>query len=822
MVTAAAPTRLRPGAADIRGRHGSPILRRKRRRDLRASRAQAVAVLITVMLGVMLFAASYDAFRNLTASYEQTYSDLALADLTISGGDQDRIARTASQADGVAEVTRRVQADLPVAVPAAAGDQTLLGRMVGLPADGQPAVGRVEVLAGETLASTDPNGVVAEKHMADHFDLAVGSTITALLADGPEELTVRGVVASPEYLWPARDRQDVITTPDEFGVVFGSQSLVARTPAGTQVEQTLILYGEDADTAVLDEELSSAARDAGASDIMTVAEQPSNAALAEDLGAFGELSFMFPALFLSGAGLATFIILNRMVAAQRGQIGVLLASGLSRREVLRHYRGYGVVLGCAGAALGVVLGVPLGAWITSTYTELLSIPDTVVRWYWTTPVIGLLFGLVMGVLSAWAPARAAVGVPPAAAMRGDVGGEAGSRPSLAERVLPPLRRLPVRYRIALRGIGRHPARSASTVVGVTLAIVLVLTSWGMIDTVDRLMSKQFDVVSTNDAQVFLEVPMDQTQADRLAGVDGVAAAEAIVVLDATLATDADLYSTQLQGLASATEMHGFVGLEGRPLDLPSSGLLVGQAARDVLGLSVGDDVSVSTPTLDVTLDMTVQDFVDEPLGTYAYADRDWLLGSLEQAGVDPDQLASPAVTSAYVRYESDASADEVRQRLLDQPPVLAVISTTALRDMFEEYLALFYAFVGVMLVLGGVLAFALIFNMISAAIAERAGELAIMRASGVSASQVNRMITVENLLLTVIGIPVGLVVGYAAAAAFMASFSSDLFSFDLDMSPWTPVWTALAVLLVALLSQLPGLRAVRRLDIATVVRQRSL
>ena len=188
----------------------------------------------------------------------------------------------------------------------------------------------------------------------------------------------------------------------------------------------------------------------------------------------------------------------------------------------------------------------------------------------------------------------------------------------------------------------------------------------------------------------------------------------------------------------------------------------------------------------------------------------------------PSALASPAVTSAFVQYGTEESSEQVRARLLDEPSVIAVISTTALRDMFEEYFALFYAFVGVMLVLGGVLAFALIFNMITAAIAERAAELATMRASGVSAEQVSRMITIETLLLTFIGIPVGLAVGYVVAAGFMASFSSDLFSFDLDMNPWTAVWTALAVLAVAMLSQLPGLRAISRLDIAAVVRQRTL
>jgi putative ABC transport system permease protein len=56
----------------------------------------------------------------------------------------------------------------------------------------------------------------------------------------------------------------------------------------------------------------------------------------------------------------------------------------------------------------------------------------------------------------------------------------------------------------------------------------------------------------------------------------------------------------------------------------------------------------------------------------------------------------------------------------------------------------------------------------------------------------------------------------------MASFSSDLFSFDLQMRWTTPVIAAAAVLLVSLLSQWPGLRAIGRLDVATVVRERSL
>ena len=817
----AAPGRRRHGRAN--DGNPRPLLRAKLRRDLRASRWQVVAVAVTVALGVMLFAASYDAFRNLTASYQQTYDDLSFADLTLTGGDRAAFVSAADSTPGVAVVHQRVQADVATQVPRDDGAaHTMVGRLVGMPADEQPPVNSVDVVTGEYLDPGDPTGVLVEKHMSDHFGLRAGDTLTIALADGPREVRVRGTVASPEYIWTAADRQSLFSLPDEFGVMFVAESLAQQAPAGSGLEQTLVLYSQDADPVALDASLTTAARSAGAADIVRQEDQASNAALSEDLAAFGELSFMFPALFLSGAGFATFIILNRLVASQRGQIGVLMASGMTRRQVLRHYLGYGVVLGLSGAVFGLLLGVPVGALITSTYTRLLSIPDTVVNLYWITPLVGLLFGLAMGVLSAWAPARAAVGISPAQAMRGDAGSQDGGRASLPERILPALSNVPVRYRIGLRGIGRHRARSSATVGGVALAIILVLVSWGMIDTVDRLMVKQFEVVSRQDAQVYPAAQLDESALAMIRQTDGVAAAEPVVTLDVTLVTTDDQYATRLQGFVDDTTMHGFVALDSSDLALPSQGVLVGQSTQQVLGLDSGDSVTLKVPSLGVEVTTVVVDFVDEPLGTYAYGEQLWLTAALTAAGADAAALGSPAVTSAFVRYSDDADAAATLRALQQQPDVAAAVSATALRDLFDDYFAFFYVFIGVMLVLGGILAFALIFNMITATLAERAPELATMRASGVSASQVNGMMTVENLLLTLIGIPLGLALGYVVAMGFMSSFSSDLFSFDLDMNPWTLLWTSLAVLLVALLSQMPGLRAVRRLDIATVVRQRSL
>ena len=137
-------------------------------------------------------------------------------------------------------------------------------------------------------------------------------------------------------------------------------------------------------------------------------------------------------------------------------------------------------------------------------------------------------------------------------------------------------------------------------------------------------------------------------------------------------------------------------------------------------------------------------------------------------------------------------------------------------------MGLFYAFVGIMLALGGIMAFALIYKTISANIAERASEVAMMRAGGIARRTISRLLTAENVLLTLIGVIPGLLFGYVFAYYGLAVYSSDLFKWDLYIRPTTYVFTVIAIIIAALVSQRPVLRAVQRLDVATVVRERSL
>ena len=467
------------------------LLRRKARRDIGRQKWQFVAVLVTVVLGVALFAGSYNAYLNLGRSLDGSYERLAMADATVIGVDT-AFADEAATIDGVAAAVSRRQADVPFEI----ADTALLGRVVGVPPEGQPAVNMLDVDEGRWIDPDAPNEVLLESHAAKDFGLGVGDTFEVVGA----EVEVVGVVVSTEYLWPARDSQNVFTPPESFAVVFANDEIFDAAGAGAVAEQVLVLYDEDVDVEAVDDAVIAAAETAGASGVQLLADQPSNVIIRTEIDALQMIAIALPILFLAAAGLAVYVVVTRLVFSQRGVIGTLRATGFSRRQMRRHYLTYGLVCGLAGAAIGAALGGLLGRGMTALYTMVFGIPDLVAEFHFPTVVIALVFGAVAGVLAGIAPARTVSRMEPAEAMRGDVPTEPAQL-SIFERVIPPLRNAPVRWRMTLRGIGRNTKRSTSMVLGVVLGMTLILASWGMLDTMLLAIDRQFDEVAIEDASI---------------------------------------------------------------------------------------------------------------------------------------------------------------------------------------------------------------------------------------------------------------------------------------------------------------------------------
>jgi len=282
----------------------------------------------------------------------------------------------------------------------------------------------------------------------------------------------------------------------------------------------------------------------------------------------------------------------------------------------------------------------------------------------------------------------------------------------------------------------------------------------------------------------------------------------------SIESDGQVYSTQMTGYDADTVMHGFIDEGGDPVALPSEGVLIDAGITAQLeDLEPGDTVALtlgSGPTA-TTVDAQVADFTYQPLGTFVSAEKSWLAAQVPDA---------PEATALLTTVDG-ADPDAVRQDASELAGVLAYVDTSALADVYDEYSGLFYVFIGAMLALGAAMAFAIIFTTMTVNIVERRRELATMRAAGVSYRAISRVVGGENLLVAAMGVIPGLILGVVSARFMLQTYSSDQFTLDLYVRPLTLLLAALAIMSVAALSQVPGLRAVRTMDVAQVVRERA-
>lgn len=778
---------------------GSRILLRKTGRDLRRRAGQSAAIAATVMLGVLLFIASYDSFRNLTDSYNRTYERLHFADLTASGGDPKELAAIARDAPGVEQVTTRTQADLPLNI-----DGTkLLGRIVGLTGDGS-AVNSIEITAGRAPDPATPGEVAIEKHAAETFGLSAGDHFEVYDGAGWRTVVVTGVALSPEYLWPARDRQDILPDPHSFAVVFAREKQASQLAGLAQENQTLVEMASGTTLADRDR-VERLLMSHGAVAVQTREDQPSNASLDEDLDGFSELAVGFPVLFLTAAAIAQYVVITRVVRSERRVMGAMLAMGARPAAVVRHYLWYGVIVAGIGALLGVALGTLATSLVTGYYTAAIGIPDTVVSHHVGTAAIGFTLGLIAGLIAALVPAIGASRTPPAEAMRGE---------SVSTTQMGPLTRLSARWRLpavvqlALRSLTRSRRRTVATMIGSVLALVLVLASVGMVTSMRKMLDIQFSDVQREDASVLV--------ASGAEGIGGVLKAlprvtevEPSSAAEVTVTANERTYPTSLTGFVPNTSMHGFRSVGGGHVSLPDDGLLAGAGLAERLDVQVGSVLTV-IPKDGAPQQVRLAGLLDEPLGTPLYA-----------TNATATSITGESANQYLLQFTEDTDPEALRTDITGLPGVLAYTDTHALEKTVDRYLGLFWAFVGVMLALGSVLAFVVIYVTMTVNLAERSSEIATLRAAGVSTPRLTAALALENLVATAAAVPFGLAAGAAVAWMFLRSFNSDLFTMHLSLGWTTLLMAAAAMFAAAAFSQLPAARVVHGMDIARVVRERA-
>jgi putative ABC transport system permease protein len=784
-------------------------LERKLLRDLSNMKGQVLAVSLVMACGLAMMIMTRSLILTLSSARDAFYERHAMADVFAS---LKRAPLSAAEPvlalPGVTVVEPRVAVDVTLDLPGS--DEPATGRILSLPPDGGPQkLNRLFLRSGAMPESGDRRGVVLGEAFASANKLNPGDSITAVINGRRETLRIRGIGLSPEFVFEARVGE-TLPDPKRFSVMWMNYHALAAATGMDGAFNDLcaeLAPGAEAEevTAGIDRLLARY----GAGGAYPRREQPSALRIDDELRVLHSLSFAYPLVFLSVAAVMVNAVLSRIVRLQREQIAQLKALGYSSAQVGLHYLGFVVVIGLMGTIVGGIAGELLGRHLMGLYTEFFRFPE--LRFRLDTAALGTALAVcvaasVLGVLGA---VRQAVKLPPAEAMRPEP--PADFRPSLLERN-GLARFFSPAFRMAMRNIERRPWAALFTCFGLALATGLMVLPGAMSNSIDQLLTFQWNSQQRQDVSVFLTEPSSGKGLHDLASLPGVRRAEPLRGIAARLSFGHRSRKLSVTGIPQDADLNRLLDSREQPLAIPAEGLLMSAKLAEILGAEPGDEVLVEVlegkrPAVRVPLRGTVEDFA----GVAAYMDIRALRRILGEGDT---------VNGAYLMV--DRLEWRRFMRAVKDTPRAAFVMVK------EKQLAAFRETTGrnigiirrLYFVLAVIVAFGVVYNSSRIALSERSRELATLRVVGFRTGEVRQVLVGELSLLVLAALPAGLAFGHGLAMLILASFSTETVRLPLVVRPDTYATAVLVVLASAAASFTMVSRRLARLDLVGVLKAR--
>ena len=526
----------------------------------------------------------------------------------------------------------------------------------------------------------------------------------------------------------------------------------------------------------------------------------------QDAERVDNLSSIFPVIFFVVAALACLTTMTRMVEEQRTQIGSLKALGFSRLAISQKYIGYAFVASLVGGLIGLGVGATLiPAVIANAFQIMYAIPGLDYKMQLPLFVLAVLAAVACTTGAAlWACLSTLIDTP--ANLMRPRAPKAGKRVFL-EYIKPIWRRLSFTWKVTMRNLFRYQKRFWMTVIGIGGCTALIVTGFGLHESIFDVLDKQFDEISLYDATVGLDEDLTEEQKQGIEDyLDGEEAVEDYMftyqqMMDAS--TTGTSYDVYLFAVDDVEEFGRFVDLRHRsdhaPVDLDGTGVVIDEKLSELLDVSVGDTITLEG---DQRVEAVVADITENYVYHYVYLTRDLytqLYGEDYQNNV------------MLLVYQDGMGVDvsnQTSETLMKMDGVASYSYIATIRDSFEDSMdAINYAVV-IIIVAAAALAFVVLYNLTNINITERRSELATLKVLGFYDGETTAYVLRENVFLTIFGVILGLVLGRFLHSWMVLTVEVDLVMFGRTAPPYAYV---LAAALTALFSLIVNVAAHFRL-----------
>jgi len=786
-------------------RRGISTLTLKAWRDMLAHKGQFISLVVLIAIGITSYVTFQNGYYNLKASLDYAYTTLRFADFTVR---VDRMplttARAVERIPGVATALVRTVNDVGLELK---NEDQATARVIG--SSGPTAeLNAIHIERGRFPAASARNEVVLSTQFAGDTGTSLGDQLTLLIGGHDAIVRVVGIGIDPENLY-AMQNEGTLPAPGTFAIVYttekGIEYLFGTAHSGNDIA---VKAEPGVDLDELAEEVEDELRPYGLDSTAMRDDMPSYAGLDSELKQNELMARSMPALILAISSMSLFIALSRLVQAQRGEIGLAKALGYSDGQILTHYLTIAMMIAIAGSVVGVGLGLWGAQGVAAMYVSMLGVPFITSGFYPQVVAIAVALALVSCGAAAAMPAWRSARLAPAIAMHSDPNTSlAGGHIPVIERLLSPILPRSFTFRLPLRNIFRAKRRTLYTVLGIAFAMVLSVATVAMFDSIDYIMDKAFTHIERWDIMAAFDAPFGTARVAEVRRMAGVERVQVALMLPVTMSSGGVEEDVVVTATRPDADFHGFEPVSGiAPADALAAGdLVLSSSTAMKLRVAPGSWVTVDSPLIDDPVTLRVGTLSDEMLGQPVYI-------SLEAAS----QLTGAPVTSYNALYiDADPTrANRIREDIYDLPGAAAVQVKAGYVEQLKKWLQLFDYFGVVLLGFGAALAFVVVFTTFTANVTERTREIATMRTIGEDNLRLTVMITLENLAIAVAAIPLGLWLGVQAATALFNYFDIEGFELKAYIYPESIVQICVLMVAVVLLSEIPPVRRIFRLDLA--------
>ncbi|MGN0985517.1 MAG: FtsX-like permease family protein, partial [Candidatus Enterenecus sp.] len=477
----------------------------------------------------------------------------------------------------------------------------------------------------------------------------------------------------------------------------------------------------------------------------------------QDAERVGNLANVFPIIFFLVAALACLTTMTRMVEDQRTQIGALKALGFSRLAISKKYIGYAFSASLLGGLIGLAFGctvIPMV--VANAFRIMYHIPGLDFKSQPVLCVIAVAAAVLCTTGAALWACQSTLSATPANLMRPKAP-KAGRRVFL-EHIRPVWRRLSFTWKVTMRNLFRYQKRFWMTVIGIGGCTALIVTGFGLHDSIFAILDKQFDEVSVYDATVGLDSHI--TAEERAQAADYLDSDENVdrwlacrqVTVDASAG---DLTHTAY--IFAVEDQEAFRKLidlrerkSGEHLEIQSDGVVITEKLSELLDLEVGDTITLEG---DRRVEATVTAIAENYVYHYVY-----MTESLYEA-LFREAAEENVILLAYANGVDAAAQSDTSVALMKLDGVSSYSYIGTVRDTFTDSMSAIDYAVVIIIIAAAALAFVVLYNLTNINITERTRELATLKVLGFYDRETSAYIYRENVFLTIFGILLGLVMG---------------------------------------------------------------